>query len=94
VLLVLIGFCTFGPQVLLVGTAPADLARKGTSAAAAGFVNFMGYIGAALAGDVATGYVYENYGWQRAIYMWAACAFIAAIFAGLLWNRSANDELN
>jgi len=31
-LLVLIGFCVFGPQVLLVGTAPADLARRGTPA--------------------------------------------------------------
>ncbi|HZN35789.1 MAG TPA: MFS transporter, partial [Pirellulaceae bacterium] len=41
-LLVVIGFCIYGPQVLLVGTAPADLARRGTSAAAAGFVNFLG----------------------------------------------------
>ena len=91
-LLVLIGFCTFGPQVLLVGTAPADLARRGTSAAAAGFVNFMGYVGAALAGNVLTGYLYENYGWEVAIYAWAACAFIAAIFASLLWNRSSEHE--
>jgi sugar phosphate permease len=91
-LLVLIGFCTFGPQVLLVGTAPADLARKGTSAAAAGFVNFMGYIGAALAGDVLTGYLYKNYGWERAIYAWAAAAFIAAIAAGVLWNRRSDGD--
>ena len=87
ILLMFIGFCTFGPQVLLVGTAPADLARRGTSAAAAGFVNFMGYIGAALAGDVLTGYLYARYGWEVAIYAWAACAFLAAIAAGLLWNR-------
>ena len=53
--LVVIGFCIFGPQVLLVGTAPADLAHKGAAAAAAGFVNFMGYMGAAV-GDVVTGY--------------------------------------
>ena len=91
-LLVLIGFCTFGPQVLLVGTAPADLARKGTSAAAAGFVNFMGYVGAGLAGDVVTGILYKNYGWELAIYAWAACAFMAAIAAGLLWNRSSEHE--
>src|SRR6185436_4173584 len=45
-----IGFCIFGPQVLLVGTLPVDLARRGTAAAAAGLVNFMGYMGAA-AGD-------------------------------------------
>ena len=35
VLLVVIGFCVYGPQVLLVGTAPADLAHRGTAAAAA-----------------------------------------------------------
>ena len=93
VLLVLIGFCTFGPQVLLVGTAPADLAKKGTAAAAAGFVNFMGYVGAALFGDVLTGYLYKHYGWQVAIYVWAACAFTAAIAAGLLWNRRSEAEL-
>ncbi len=91
-LLAVIGFCTFGPQVLLVGTAPADLARKGTSAAAAGFVNFMGYIGAALAGDVLTGYLYEHYGWQLAIYAWAGCAFLAAIAAGLLWNATSEAK--
>ena len=64
-LLVVIGFCIYRPQVLLVGTAPADLAHRGTSAAAAGFVNFMGYMGAAT-GDVVTGYYSapEHGGWQ------------------------------
>jgi sugar phosphate permease len=57
--LLLIGFCIYGPQVLLVGTAPADLARRGTAAAAAGFVNFLGYMGAA-AGDVVTGGVLDH----------------------------------
>ena len=54
-MLVVIGFCIYGPQVLLVGTAPADLAHRGTSAAAAGFVNFLGYMGAAT-GDVGVDY--------------------------------------
>lgn len=87
VLLVLIGFCIYGPQVLLVGTAPSDLARQGTSAAAVGFVNFMGYMGAAT-GDVVTGYFKDpaHGGWQVAIYIWAGWAFAAAVFAGLLWN--------
>ena len=91
-LLVTIGFCIYGPQVLLVGTAPADLAKRGTAAAAAGFVNFMGYMGAA-AGDVVTGYVKDSAtdgaGWQRAIYLWAAWAFAAAFFSALLWNATA-----
>lgn len=92
-LLMVIGFCIYGPQVLLVGTAPADLARRGTPAAAAGFVNFLGYMGAAL-GDKATGYykMDEHGGWQRAIYIWAAWALAAAVATALLWNASPRSD--
>lgn len=98
-LLVVIGFCIYGPQVLLVGTAPADLARRGTSAAAAGFVNFLGYMGAAT-GDVITGYfaspklvinvpVFGTLvgGWQTVIYIWAAWAFAGALLMAFLWRK-------
>lgn len=88
VLLVLIGFAIFGPQVLLVGTAPADLARKGTAAAAAGFVDFMGY-GGAFFGNVATGYLVKEYDWSIAIYFWAGCALAAALLSAVLWNATA-----
>lgn len=89
-LLMLIGFCIYGPQVLLVGTAPADLAHRGTSAAAAGFVNFMGYMGAAT-GDVVTGYYSspEHGGWQVAIYIWAGWAFAGALITAILWNTTS-----
>jgi sugar phosphate permease len=87
-LLFLIGFCTFGPQILLVGSAPADLARGGAAAAAAGFVNFMGYVGAAL-GDYFTGRSLQQSGWQDTIYLWAGWAFTAAVAAGMLWNVGA-----
>ena len=90
VLLVMIGFCIYGPQVLLVGTAPADLARRGTSAAAAGFVNCIGYVGAA-SGDHFTGRTLDAYGWEKAIFLWAAWALAAAVAAGLLWNATANS---
>ncbi len=90
-LLVVIGFCIYGPQVLLVGTAPADLARKGTSAAAAGFVNCMGYVGAA-SGDFFTGRSLDAFGWQRTIYLWAFWAFGAALAAGILWNARSPDH--
>jgi OPA family glycerol-3-phosphate transporter-like MFS transporter len=98
-LLVVIGFCIYGPQVLLVGTAPADLARRGTSAAAAGFVNFLGYMGAA-SGDVVTGYFASpklvlnlpgfgtlTGGWQTVIYIWAAWAFAGAFLMAFLWSK-------
>ncbi len=73
-----IGFCIFGSQVLLVGTLPVDLARQGTAAAAAGFVNFMGYMGAA-AGDKVTGRIAQDHGWEFAVRFWSACAFGSAI---------------
>ena len=87
--LVVIGFCIIGPQVLLVGTAPADLAHRGSSAAAAGFVNFMGYIGAAT-GDVVTGYFSapEHGGWEVAIYIWSGWAFAGAAVMAILWNAT------
>jgi sugar phosphate permease len=90
-LLVGIGFTIYGPQVLLVGTAPADLARRGTAAAAAGFVNFMGYMGA-FAGDQVTGYLADprhGFGWRVAIAVWAAWAFAAAVAVAFLWNATA-----
>jgi MFS family permease len=89
-LLVVIGFCVYGPQVLLVGTAPADLAHRGTAAAAAGFVNFLGYMGAAT-GDVVTGYysASEHGGWQVAIYIWAGWAFAGAAITAVLWNTTS-----
>ena len=90
-LLILIGVAIFGPQVLLVGTAPADLARRGTAAAAAGFVNFMGYVGA-FSGDWVTGKALETYDWQWTVKIWACWAFAAAIFAAFLWNATARKH--
>ncbi len=86
VTLFLIGFCIFGPQVLLVGTLPTDLARGGTAAAAAGFVNFMGYMGAA-AGNKVTGELAEHLGWPAAVGFWAACALAGAFVIMGLWRR-------
>ena len=92
-LLVCIGFCIYGPQVLLVGTAPADMARHGTAAAAAGFVNFIGYMGAAL-GDRVTGHykMAEHGGWQVAIYIWAGWALAAAVVTLVLWTATPRRD--
>lgn len=90
-LLVVIGFCIYGPQVLLVGTAPADLAKRGTAAAAAGFVNFMGYIGA-FVGDSVTGHFAEREGWQVTLYIWAGWAVAGAVVSATLWNATAKPD--
>jgi MFS transporter, OPA family, glycerol-3-phosphate transporter len=89
--LALVGAMIFGPQVLLVGTAPVDLARRGSTAAAVGFVNFFGYLGAA-AGDRITGSLVDNYDWHAALYFWAGCALGAAVIAAPLWRVMAERE--
>lgn len=91
VLLVLIGFCIYGPQVLLVGTAPMDLARGGAAAAAVGFVNFMGYMGA-FSGDYVTGRIVDAHGWEMGLRFWAGCAFGAAIISAFLWNKRSGEK--
>ena len=90
VVLFLVGFCIFGAQVLLVGAFPVDLARHGTAAAAVGFVNFMGYMGAA-AGDKLTGHLAEEMGWKFAVLFWAGCAFLAAGTIACLWKAKPNQ---
>ena len=93
VILAFVGFTVYGPQVLLVGTAPVDLARKGTAAAAVGFVNFMGYMGA-FSGDVVTGTLVDKQGWQAGLYFWASCAFGAAAISALLWKQTGQNKKN
>jgi sugar phosphate permease len=86
--LALIGAVIFGPQVLLVGTTPVDLARRGSAASAVGFVNFVGYLGAAT-GDQVTGYLVDRYDWHTALYFWAGCALGAALVVAPLWQAVA-----
>jgi sugar phosphate permease len=88
--LAVIGALIFGPQVLLVGTTPVDLAKRGTAAAACGFVNFFGYLGAA-AGDQITGHLVDRYDWHAALWFWAACPFAAAVIVAPLWSATRRD---
>ncbi len=84
-LLLLIGFMTYGPHVLMVSAVPMDLGTRKASASATGFIDCLGYVGAALTG-VVSGWLIDKYSWNAAFYLWVASAFIAAILVGLLWN--------
>lgn len=87
----IIGFLTYGPHVLMVGACPQDFGSRRMAASAAGFVDCMGYMGAALAG-VGTGVLLEQFGWHAAILTWAGAAFVAAALMALLWNVKVNRE--
>ncbi|HUS62924.1 MAG TPA: MFS transporter [Kofleriaceae bacterium] len=91
VLLALIGAGIYGPQVLLVGPAAMDLARAGKSAAAVGFVNFFGYLGA-FGGDRVTGQLADAYGWHAPVYFWASCAVGAALVVAPLWRHQSPQD--
>ena len=80
----LIGFCLYGAQILLVGTAAQDFARRGATAAAAGFVDFLGHMGA-FSGDVVTGWMLKHHGWSAAIAWWASAAIAAGLLVATLW---------
>jgi OPA family glycerol-3-phosphate transporter-like MFS transporter len=91
VCLALTGFCLFGAQILLVGTAAQDYAKRGATAAAAGFVDFMGHMGA-FSGDVVTGYMLKHHGWNGAIAWWACAGFAAAAVVATLWGARSRED--
>jgi OPA family glycerol-3-phosphate transporter-like MFS transporter len=90
VALAFVGFTIAGAQTLLVGSAPIDLARAGKPAAAVGFVNMFGYLGA-FSQDQVTPYLVGRSGWQAAVWFWAACAAGAALVLLPLWRARADD---
>jgi sugar phosphate permease len=93
VCLAAIGFCLYGAQILIVGTAAQDFARVGATAAAAGFIDFMGYMGA-FSGDIVTGWLLKTRDFGAAITFWAAAALAAAVIVATLWKaRPREDEL-
>jgi len=83
--LVMIGFLTYGPHVAIVTYAPMDFGTRKAAASTTGFIDGMGYIGAALTG-VASGFLADQFGWNAAFYLWMGGALGAAILMLMLWN--------
>jgi len=83
--LIMIGFLTYGPHVAIVTYAPMDFGTRKAAASAAGFIDGMGYIGAALTG-IASGFLADHFGWNAAFYLWMGGAFGAAALMLLMWN--------
>jgi OPA family glycerol-3-phosphate transporter-like MFS transporter len=63
----------------------------GATAAAAGFIDFMGYVGA-FSGDVVTGWLLKTRDFATAITFWAAAALAAAVLVAPLWNVRPQEE--
>jgi sugar phosphate permease len=90
----LIGFCTYGPHILMVGHAAQDFGKKAGAAGAAGFIDAMGYVGATLTG-VGAGALIDSYGldpvsqqqgYRITFITFGFAAIIGAILTCLIWK--------
>jgi sugar phosphate permease len=90
-ILAAIGFFLYGAQILLVGTAAQDFAKKQRAASAAGFIDFMGYMGA-FGGDVVTGWLLKHRDFHAASRFWAGAAIVAALLCATLWNAKPRES--
>ncbi len=87
----LIGFCTYGPHILMVGHAAQDFGKKSGAAGAAGFIDGMGYIGASLAGWGA-GRMIVLWDYQVTFVTFGIAAILGAVFAALIWGVGPSGE--
>ena len=81
----LIGFCTYGPHILMVGHAAQDFGKKHGAAGAAGFIDAMGYIGASLAGWGA-GALIRSRGYEVTFVTFGSAAILGAVLISVIWK--------
>jgi OPA family glycerol-3-phosphate transporter-like MFS transporter len=85
VTLAAIGFAVYGAHVLIVAAAPMDFGTRKAAAAATGFIDGWGYLGAGLQG-AGTGLLVDRWGWNAGFSFWITSAFLAAGLMVLLWR--------
>lgn len=84
----MMGFVIFGPQ-MLIGVAAAELAHKKAAATSTGFIGFIAYIGAAMAGGP-LGSVKDRLGWEGFFMIIFVCCAMSVVFLLPLWNVKEN----
>lgn len=82
-----IGFCIYGP-VMLIGVQALDLAPKNAAGTAAGLTGFMGYVlGTAILANVVIGFVAEHAGWSWTFILLMAACVMAIFFMLLTYSK-------
>ncbi|GAB4186107.1 MAG: MFS transporter [Simkaniaceae bacterium] len=90
ILMFIIGFFIFGPQ-MLIGIAAAELSHKKAAGTATGFAGWFAYVGAAFTG-FPLGKIAQDFGWQGFFVLLAACGGIAVLLLLPLWSLKANPR--
>lgn len=89
--LFILGFCVFGPQ-MLIGMAAAECSHKAAAGASTGFIGLFAYLGAALAG-YPTALVIEQYQWRGFFILLAmASAVISLLLLPFFHAQAASQE--
>ena len=62
-----------------------DFGSRKAASSATGFIDGLGYIGAAITG-VGSGFLADSYGWGAAFTFWIIGALIAGVLMLMMWN--------
>lgn len=93
-MLIAIGFLIYGP-VMLIGVHALDLVPKKAAGTAAGFTGLFGYVGGAVAANVAIGALVDAYGWDAGFMLIAGSCAAAIVLIAMTWKaekRSLGHE--
>jgi OPA family glycerol-3-phosphate transporter-like MFS transporter len=88
VLLFLMGFFVYGPQVL-IGVASADFVSKKAIGTANGLAGTMGYVGAAISG-AGVGCLIDDYGWPSVFIFF----IISSLIGGVLFLMTVDGDVS
>jgi MFS transporter, OPA family, glycerol-3-phosphate transporter len=87
-----IGFCTYGPHILMAGHAAQDFGKKSGVAGAAGFIDAMGYIGASLAGWGA-GVLIKKWDYNLTFVVFGVAAILGSMLVCLIWKAGPKTKV-
>jgi OPA family sugar phosphate sensor protein UhpC-like MFS transporter len=90
IVLFMIGFFLFGPQ-MLIGLAAAELSHKKAAGTASGFAGWFAYFGAAGAG-YPLGKVAQVYGWSGYFTVLAVCCALTVLLFIPMWNAKSGSQ--
>ena len=77
-LLIIIGFLTFGPHVLLVSTIPMEFGSRKAASSATGFIDGWGYVGSAVT-TFGSGIFIGTSGPESTFLFWIIMALVGGI---------------
>lgn len=87
-LLLLSGFFMYGPHVFLVATMPSRFHDKNIVAASTGFIDGVGYIGAATVGIIVPFIIDKTGYWTSVFYFWSAMALAVIVLIGIVYLKT------